>query len=92
MELQRAITGRVRHIHIIIFQERLYIGAPGSYYWQGQTYSQNLWNRLDLIATEEGAETEDDTYLGTFLFIKNYCSISFVFFGLFSIPLELFKI
>ena len=45
-------------------QERLFIGTPGSYYWQGQTYSQNLWNRMDLVATEEGPETEDNTYLG----------------------------
>ena len=47
-----------------MLQERLFIGGPGSYYWQGQTYSQNLWNRLDLVATEEGPETEDNTYLG----------------------------
>ena len=48
----------------MLLQERIFIGTPGSYYWQGQTYSQNLWNRLDLIATEEGPETEDNTYLG----------------------------
>ena len=48
----------------MIVQERIFIGTPGSYYWQGQTYSQNLWNRMDLIATEEGPETEDNTYLG----------------------------
>ena len=47
-----------------MLQERLFIGGPGSYYWQGQTYSQNLWNRLDLVTTEEGPETEDNTYLG----------------------------
>ena len=54
----------------MFFQERLFIGTPGSYYWQGQTYSQNLWNRLDLIATEEGPETEDNTYLGNYADIK----------------------
>ena len=37
----------------LLIQERLFIGTPGSYYWQGQTYSMNLLNRLDLLGTEE---------------------------------------
>jgi hypothetical protein len=53
-------------------QERLFIGTPGSYYWQGQTYSQNLWNRLDLVATEEGPESEDNTYLGYSLALGHF--------------------
>jgi len=55
-----------------VFQERLFIGTPGSYYWQGQTYSQNLWNRLDLVATEEGPESEDNTYLGYALALGHF--------------------
>ena len=37
----------------LLIQERLFIGTPGSYSWQGQTYSMNLLNRLDLLGTEE---------------------------------------
>ena len=50
----------------------MFIGTPGSYYWQGQTYSQNLWNRLDLVATEEGPESEDNTYLGYSLALGHF--------------------
>ena len=32
-------------INIVMMQERLFIGTPGSYYWQGQGYSMNLLNR-----------------------------------------------
>ena len=32
-------------ILMIMMQERLFIGTPGSYYWQGQGYSMNLLNR-----------------------------------------------
>jgi len=53
-------------------KERLFIGTPGSYYWQGQAYSQNLWNRLDLISTEEGPESEDNTYLGYSLALGDF--------------------
>jgi len=53
-------------------KERLFIGAPGSYYWQGQTYSMNLLNRLDLFTTEEGPESEDNTYLGYSLTLGHF--------------------
>lgn len=53
-------------------KERLFIGTPGSYYWQGQTYSMNLLNRLDLFSTEEGPESEDNTYLGYSLALGHF--------------------
>ncbi|XP_059478388.1 integrin alpha-PS2 isoform X2 [Neocloeon triangulifer] len=44
--------------------KRLFIGAPGSYYWQGMAFSQSLYTRPDLKATKEGTATDDDSYLG----------------------------
>ncbi|XP_067141293.1 integrin alpha-PS2-like [Centruroides vittatus] len=41
----------------------LYIGAPGSWYWQGQVFSQNLTTG-DLFETRESPKTYDDSYLG----------------------------
>ncbi|XP_014675422.1 PREDICTED: integrin alpha-PS2-like [Priapulus caudatus] len=43
--------------------ERAIVGAIGSWYWQGQVYSQNLNKNEDLKATNEGPATEDDSYL-----------------------------
>ena len=56
LRVTRIISDTRYHIkdHLIIFlwfkifmtmQERLFIGTPGSYYWQGQGYSMNLLNR-----------------------------------------------
>ncbi|XP_034951928.1 integrin alpha-PS2 isoform X2 [Chelonus insularis] len=44
--------------------ERVFIGAPGSWYWQGQTYTQMLNNRGKVMFTKEGSPEEDDSYLG----------------------------
>ncbi|KAG5683654.1 hypothetical protein PVAND_012923 [Polypedilum vanderplanki] len=45
--------------------DRLFIGAPGSWYWQGQTYSFSLNNPKDRVyATKESSSKEDDSYLG----------------------------
>ncbi|RZF48596.1 hypothetical protein LSTR_LSTR008556, partial [Laodelphax striatellus] len=44
--------------------KRLYIGAVGSWYWQGQIYSQNQYERPDVISTNEGPASDDDSYLG----------------------------
>nr|CAD7400855.1 unnamed protein product [Timema poppensis] len=72
--------------------KRLFLGAPGSRYWQGQIYSigsstrltytvpreianaegkptsnvvaRNLDSRLDVIATKERGEQDDDSYMG----------------------------
>lgn len=43
---------------------QLFIGAPGSWYWQGQLYSQDLLSKESLYNTPEGPEEEDDSYLG----------------------------
>ncbi|XP_025263370.1 integrin alpha-PS2 isoform X2 [Camponotus floridanus] len=43
--------------------ERLFIGAPGSWYWQGQAFSQFL-NRSRIMFTKEGPAKEDDSYMG----------------------------
>ncbi|XP_074108875.1 integrin subunit alpha inflated isoform X2 [Cotesia typhae] len=44
--------------------ERIFIGAPGSWYWQGQTFTQMLNNRGKVMSTKEGSPEEDDSYLG----------------------------
>ncbi|XP_026812999.1 integrin alpha-PS2-like isoform X2 [Rhopalosiphum maidis] len=44
--------------------KRLFIGAVGSWYWQGQFYSQNLYSRPDVLSTNEGPPADDDSYLG----------------------------
>uniref|UniRef100_A0A182N036 Uncharacterized protein n=1 Tax=Anopheles dirus TaxID=7168 RepID=A0A182N036_9DIPT len=44
---------------------RVFIGAPGSYYWQGQIYSFSLNNPKDKVyKTLEDSKNEDDSYLG----------------------------
>ncbi|KAL0113860.1 hypothetical protein PUN28_011297 [Cardiocondyla obscurior] len=43
--------------------EKLFIGAPGSYYWQGQAFSQPL-NGQKIMFTKEGPAKEDDSYMG----------------------------
>ncbi|XP_011332001.1 integrin alpha-PS2 isoform X2 [Ooceraea biroi] len=44
--------------------ERLFIGAPGSWYWQGQAFSQPLNGRSRIMFTKEGPAKEDDSYMG----------------------------
>ncbi|XP_032674406.1 integrin alpha-PS2 isoform X2 [Odontomachus brunneus] len=44
--------------------ERVFIGAPGSWYWQGQAFSQPLSNDSKVMSTKEGPDKEDDSYLG----------------------------
>ncbi|XP_044732044.1 integrin alpha-PS2 isoform X2 [Chrysoperla carnea] len=43
---------------------RLFIGAPGSWYWQGQLFGQNLDSRKNVYQTAEGPAQDDDSYLG----------------------------
>ncbi|XP_046389663.1 integrin alpha-PS2 isoform X2 [Ischnura elegans] len=50
--------------HVSRDGQRLFIGAVGSWYWQGQVYSQNLTSRPEVVATREGPATDDDSYLG----------------------------
>lgn len=44
--------------------ERMFIGAPGAFYWQGQIHSQSLSTRNDYQMTWEGPASDDDQYLG----------------------------
>ncbi|XP_033219781.1 integrin alpha-PS2-like isoform X2 [Belonocnema kinseyi] len=45
--------------------KRLFIGAPGSWYWQGQLYSMSsLDNRTKVLMTKEGSPLDDDSYMG----------------------------
>ena len=57
-----------RHSYLRIrncfFQSRLWMGAVGGWYWQGQVFSQNLRNRPDIASTGEGDEFADNNYLG----------------------------
>jgi len=45
---------------------QMFIGAVGSWYWQGQVFSQNLLPRLRNVQhkTAEGSPSDDDSYLG----------------------------
>ena len=38
----------------------------------GEVFSQNIRNRLDLISTGEGPDTEDDNYLGYSLALGDF--------------------
>ncbi|XP_044269454.1 integrin alpha-PS2 isoform X2 [Tribolium madens] len=44
--------------------DRLFIGSPGSWYWQGQVHQQSLETRPAVFATTEGTEKDDDSYMG----------------------------
>uniref|UniRef100_A0A6B2EJX2 Putative vitronectin receptor alpha subunit n=1 Tax=Phlebotomus kandelakii TaxID=1109342 RepID=A0A6B2EJX2_9DIPT len=45
--------------------ERVFIGAPGSWYWQGQIYSTGISNPgTKVYQTSESTASEDDSYLG----------------------------
>uniref|UniRef100_A0A1I8EW13 Integrin_alpha2 domain-containing protein n=1 Tax=Wuchereria bancrofti TaxID=6293 RepID=A0A1I8EW13_WUCBA len=44
--------------------ERLYIGAPGAYYWQGTIFAQNIRNQLDRPNTRDGPAHHDNYNLG----------------------------
>ncbi|XP_037799232.1 integrin alpha-PS2-like [Penaeus monodon] len=44
--------------------ERMFIGAPGAFYWQGQIHSQSVSTRNDYQMTWEGPASDDDQYLG----------------------------
>ncbi|XP_043271432.1 integrin alpha-PS2 isoform X2 [Venturia canescens] len=44
--------------------ERVFVGAPGSWYWQGQMYTQLVNNRDKVLMTKESPKWEDDSYLG----------------------------
>ncbi|GFS58279.1 integrin alpha-PS2 [Trichonephila inaurata madagascariensis] len=43
--------------------KRLFIGAPGSWYWQGQVYSRDLVTK-DERKTRESPAADDDSFLG----------------------------
>ncbi|XP_015914570.1 integrin alpha-PS2 [Parasteatoda tepidariorum] len=43
---------------------QLFIGSPGSWYWQGQLYSQDLLSKDMLHGTPEGPAEFDTSYLG----------------------------
>ncbi|XP_037938731.1 integrin alpha-PS2 isoform X2 [Teleopsis dalmanni] len=45
--------------------DRLFIGAPGSWYWQGQTYSYDVTRPENQVySTAESSSHDDDSYLG----------------------------
>jgi len=48
---------------VVASKNRLYIGAVGSRYWQGEVFSQNIRNRMDLVATGNSLAL-DDQYMG----------------------------
>merc|ERR1712117_215922 len=48
---------------VVASKNRLYIGAVGSRYWQGEVFSQNIRNRMDLVSTGNSLAT-DDQYMG----------------------------
>ncbi|KAG0700605.1 Integrin alpha-PS2 [Chionoecetes opilio] len=58
-------AGRLPH-HLNFHRDagRMYIGAPGAFYWQGQIHSYHLVTRNDYHHTWEGPAQDDDQYLG----------------------------
>ncbi|CAH0722037.1 unnamed protein product, partial [Brenthis ino] len=44
--------------------QRLFMGAPGSFYWQGQLKVQTLNSRPVLLSTPEATPKYDDSYMG----------------------------
>jgi hypothetical protein len=61
---------------------RAYIGAPGSYYWQGQVFSKDLVMIPTLtnaseapLASPESPDTYDDTYLGYTMTIGRFSEV-----------------
>ncbi|EJD76094.1 integrin alpha pat-2 [Loa loa] len=44
--------------------ERLYIGAPGAYYWQGTVFAQSVRNQFDRPNTRDGPAHHDNYNLG----------------------------
>jgi hypothetical protein len=42
----------------------MYMGAPGTWYWQGQMHSTSMKEPEDLLSTVEGPPSADDSYLG----------------------------
>ncbi|VDO48551.1 unnamed protein product [Onchocerca flexuosa] len=45
-------------------KEKLYIGAPGAYYWQGTVFAQNIRNQSDRPNTNDGPAHHDNYNLG----------------------------
>uniref|UniRef100_A0A224Z2I5 Integrin alpha 8 n=1 Tax=Rhipicephalus zambeziensis TaxID=60191 RepID=A0A224Z2I5_9ACAR len=45
-------------------KHRLYIGAPGSWYWQGQVFMQDLNDVRTQLNTSESPQSDDDSFLG----------------------------
>ncbi|XP_065213980.1 integrin alpha-PS2 isoform X2 [Planococcus citri] len=43
---------------------RFYLGAVGSYYWQGRLIARNFRGRPEFMSTEEGPKHTDDSYMG----------------------------
>lgn len=44
--------------------DRLYIGAPGAYYWQGTIFAQSVRNQMDRPNTRDGPAHHDNYNLG----------------------------
>ncbi|VDN53796.1 unnamed protein product, partial [Dracunculus medinensis] len=44
--------------------EKIYIGAPGAYYWQGTIFAQSLKNQTDRPNTKDGPPHHDNHNLG----------------------------
>lgn len=59
-------------------KERLYIGAPGAYYWQGTIFAQSVRNKLDRPNTPDGPAHHDNYNLGIYLnFLLKKCLFKF---------------
>ena len=44
--------------------DQIFIGAVGSWYWQGQVFSQKLNSLREQYKTVESNPSDDDSYLG----------------------------
>ncbi|KAJ6225858.1 hypothetical protein RDWZM_004403 [Blomia tropicalis] len=53
--------------------KRLYVGAPGSWYWQGQAFSHDLEHDISM-STNKAPPYDDDSFLGYSLTVGRFSS------------------
>lgn len=53
--------------------KQLFVGAPGSWYWQGQTFSHDL-EQMTSVATNKAPSQDDDSFLGYSVTVGHFSS------------------
>lgn len=52
--------------------KQLFVGAPGSLYWQGQVFEHDLELMTSIQTKNKALSSEDDSFLGMFSFFNFY--------------------